>query len=256
MVTKSFTPNTDATPSTVNSSATNGLPAAAPALVTLNDSGSIVSSVNFIAFGFGVGEGTAMAMARWYAPRHDVRMTGVFPDRMLTPVVDSLDVAWDALSERLDGLTDEEYGWEPVDGCWTVRRVDGAWTADWADPDPVPAPVTTIAWRLWHLAVDCFDSYSSRLFGTTGTGLSGRAWVDNADVAFTRLGEAWSVFRSGVAAWDDDLLWRPLGADWGPVADKTNLDLALHAKRELIHHGAEIALLRDLFAATGGARLG
>jgi hypothetical protein len=128
--------------------------------------------------------------------------------------------------------------------------VDGTWTADWADPDPVPAPVTTIAWRLWHLAVDCFDSYSSRLFGKTGTGLSGRTWVSDADTACALLGQAWSVFRTGVAGWGDDLLCRPLGPTWRANADRTNLDLALHAKRELIHHGAEIALLRDLFGAT------
>jgi len=178
------------------------------------------------------------------------------PDRVLPPVVASLDTAWTALSARLEGLTDEELTWEPVDGCWTVREVDGAWTADWADPDPVPAPVTTITWRLWHLAVDCFDSYSSSLFGDRGTGLTGRTWVGDAATACASLGRAWSVFRSGVAGWDDDRLWRPLGPAWGSAADKTNLDLALHAERELIHHGAEIALLRDLHAAAHGARIG
>ena len=35
---------------------------------------------------------------------------------------------------------------------------------------------------------------------------------------------------------------------WGPFADHTNLALAIHAEREVIHHGAEIALLRDLYA--------
>ena len=28
-----------------------------------------------------------------------------------------------------------------------------------------PAPATTIAWRLWHLSVDCFDDYARRLSG-------------------------------------------------------------------------------------------
>jgi hypothetical protein len=177
-------------------------------------------------------------------------------DRVLAPVLASLDNAWAPLSARLEGLTDTEYFWQPVAGCWTVRDVDGSWTADWADPDPEPAPVTTIAWRLWHLAVDCFDSYSPRAFGTSGTGLSGRAWVGDAVTAGALLGQAWSVFRSGVAGWGDDRLWHPLGPAWRTNADKTNLDLALHAERELIHHGAEIALLRDLYAATGGARLG
>jgi hypothetical protein len=182
-------------------------------------------------------------------------MSDPSPDRLLAPIVASLDNAWAPLSARFDGLTGEELAWQPVDGCWTVRDIDGTWTADWADPDPDPAPVTTITWRLWHLAVDCFDSYSSGVFGTGGTGLSGRTWVGDADTACALLAKVWSVFRSGVAEWGDDQLWRPLGPAWGTAADKTNLDLALHAERELIHHGAEIALLRDLYAATGGARL-
>ena len=35
------------------------------------------------------------------------------------------------------GLTDDEYFWEPVAGCWTVHR-DGA--IDFAFPPPEPAP--------------------------------------------------------------------------------------------------------------------
>jgi hypothetical protein len=66
--------------------------------------------------------------------------------------------AWrEHLLRRLDGLDDQEYLWEPVDGCWSVRRrPDGHWTPDlgprgstWTPEDP--PPVTTIAWRLWHL---------------------------------------------------------------------------------------------------------
>ena len=41
----------------------------------------------------------------------------------------------------------------------------------------------------------------------------------------------------------------PLGPSWGDAAERTRLDLALHAERELVHHGAEIALLRDLYGA-------
>ena len=121
--------------------------------------------------------------------------------------------------------------------------------ADWADPDPVPAPVTTIAWRCWHIAVDCLDSYSSRLFGATGTGLTGLDWVGTATEAQAMLAAAWSVFRAGVVGWGDDGLWSLLGPAWGPYAEHTNLALAIHAQREVIHHGAEIALLRDLYAA-------
>ena len=41
----------------------------------------------------------------------------------------------------------------------------------------------------------------------------------------------------------------PLGSAWAPYSDHTNLALVLHAHREVIHHGSEIALLRDLYAA-------
>src|ERR1700683_2471211 len=33
--------------------------------------------------------------------------------------------------ERIDGLSDHEYFWEPVPGCWTLREgADGRWTLD------------------------------------------------------------------------------------------------------------------------------
>jgi hypothetical protein len=62
------------------------------------------------------------------------------------------DEVWRRTRERLEGLSDEEYLWEPVPGCWTIRPgADGTWTADWPLPRPSPEPFTTIAWRLWHL---------------------------------------------------------------------------------------------------------
>ncbi|HEX3087849.1 MAG TPA: DinB family protein [Ilumatobacteraceae bacterium] len=165
-------------------------------------------------------------------------------------ILEGLDNAWNPLLERLAGIADDEYMWEPTTSCWTVREdAEGRTVADWADPDPVPAPVTTIAWRCWHIAVDCLDSYSSRLFGATGTGLSGLEWVHTANEAQSMLAAAWDVFRAGVVDWGDDGVWKLLGPAWGPYAERTNLALAIHAQREVIHHGAEIALLRDLYRA-------
>jgi hypothetical protein len=170
--------------------------------------------------------------------------------RSLTDVVlQGLDNAWEPLPARTVGLSDAEYRWEPVADCWTVRLVDGRWQADWADPDPVPAPVTTIAWRCWHIAVDALDSYSARLFGATGTGLTGTEWVGDWAAARSLLDASWSVFRSGVVGWGDDW-FTALGPAWGPFAEQTRLDLVGHAQREVIHHGAEIALLRDLYEAS------
>lgn len=36
--------------------------------------------------------------------------------------------------------------------CWTVRRSpDGTWQPDWAETEPDPVPVPTIAWLTWHI---------------------------------------------------------------------------------------------------------
>jgi hypothetical protein len=46
------------------------------------------------------------------------------------------------LLDRLAGLGDGEYFWEPVPGCWAVRQgADGRWAMD-GGPAPEPAPVT------------------------------------------------------------------------------------------------------------------
>ena len=51
---------------------------------------------------------------------------------LTTQLADQLDFHWNRqLRGRLDGLTDDEYFWKPVDGCWTVHR-DG--TVDFEFP--------------------------------------------------------------------------------------------------------------------------
>ena len=56
-------------------------------------------------------------------------------------LVDLSNHAWKRLRNRIEGLTDPEYLWEPVPGCWTIRqRADGVWRADWPLPPPDPAP--------------------------------------------------------------------------------------------------------------------
>jgi DinB superfamily len=41
------------------------------------------------------------------------------------------DYVWARLADRLSGLTDEEYFWEPVPGCWSLRQDEhGRWRLD------------------------------------------------------------------------------------------------------------------------------
>src|SRR6476646_7774709 len=54
-------------------------------------------------------------------------------------------------SDRLVGLTDEEYLWEPAPNSWSIRARGDKYVIDWARPEPDPAPFTTIGWRLVHV---------------------------------------------------------------------------------------------------------
>jgi hypothetical protein len=73
---------------------------------------------------------------------------------LTTQLADQLEWHWqNQLRPRLDGLTDDEYFWEPVPDCWTLHP-DGS--IDFAYPPPQPEPVTTIAWRLAHVIVGVF----------------------------------------------------------------------------------------------------
>ena len=48
----------------------------------------------------------------------------------------------------------------------------------------------------------------------------------------------------------EDDLRRPCGPAEGPYADYPMAALVLHINREVIHHGAEIACIRDLYVHT------
>jgi hypothetical protein len=81
---------------------------------------------------------------------------------VVTDVKDNLvslsDYSFQRTRARLQGLTDDEYLWEPVPNCWTIRlQPDGRYRADWAVPLAATGPFTTIAWRLWHL-INCYGA--------------------------------------------------------------------------------------------------
>jgi hypothetical protein len=162
-----------------------------------------------------------------------------------------VDYIWDRLRNRLAGLTLAEYVWEPVPDAWTVRDVDGRWRADWVDPEPEPAPVTTIAWRLWHIASTCLASYVSPPLGEWPLPVTGREWFGEVEPALAAMDTAYATFRERITALGEEGIWTKLGPAWGPFADDTWAALVVHAQDELAHHGGEIALLRDLYLRLG-----
>jgi hypothetical protein len=164
---------------------------------------------------------------------------------------------------RLEGLTDAELHWEPVPGCWGVRpRAEattshaagsGDWVIDWEVPEPDPAPVTTIAWRLWHVIEGVLGGRASAHFGDgTGIDYAGREYRGDAAGTLAALDDAYERWITGVRAMGADEMDRAVGAHEGPYADHPMGTLVLHISRETIHHMAEVLTLRDLYRVTGG----
>jgi DinB superfamily len=173
-------------------------------------------------------------------------------------LADQLDGHWThQLRPRLDGLTDEEYFWEPVAGCWHVRRRTpatpadapgrGEYTVDFSFPQPEPPPVTTIAWRLAHIIVGCLGMRGASHFGGPPVDYQSHEYAGTAAQALAQLDAGYATWIAGVRGLGADGLARPCGPAEGPFADLTMAALVLHINRELIHHGAEISLLRDLY---------
>ncbi len=175
-------------------------------------------------------------------------------------LVEQLDWHWQILRRRWESLTDEEYLWEPVDGCWSLRpRADavtpmaagaGDVVADFQDPEPQPAPVTTIAWRMGHIAIGVFGTRAADHFGDGDVGYLSTEWSLTARGGLDLLDRHYDAWMGGVRKLDTAGLERPCGPAEGPYADYPFASLVLHISREAIHHGAEINLLRDLYRAT------
>ena len=170
-----------------------------------------------------------------------------------------LDTSQEFFWARLDGLTNEEYLWEPALGAWSLRprgeqrtsqsMGGGDWVVEFEPRDPQPAPMRTIAWLMWHLSEMCFR----RADWTTG---DHRLQVDDIVCEPTAAG-AIAQLKVASARWRsvfDDLKpdeYAVVGR--GSYPDGLDPDLPLQdilwwMNREIIHHTAEIAFLRDLYA--------
>jgi hypothetical protein len=165
------------------------------------------------------------------------------------------DEVWQRTRARVEGLSDEEYLWEPVSGCWTIRqRRDGSWMADGPLPRPEPEPFTTIAWRLWHLIDMYGEDRAPRWLDVPAQGppigLDDPAGAPPAAAAdaVTLLERAHDRWDAHLTLTTDERLAEPVGPVAGPeYADRARAAYVLHMLDEFIHHGAEIALLRDLW---------
>lgn len=122
--------------------------------------------------------------------------------------------------------------------------------ADFEVPEPSPAPVTTIAWRLAHLRVGIFGARNAAHFGGPPIDYQTAQWAGDAGTALSQLDQECERWITGVASRDEAALTRPIG-ELEPFPEAPFAALVLNINREFIHHGAEILLLRDLYAHRG-----
>lgn len=220
-------------------------------------------------------------------------------------LLEQFDCARERSEVRLAGLGDEEYLWEPVPGCWSIRRRGeartpraygpGEWVIgkgapdipaaeygeiarqaasgmpvekiaeDWSvsvtrvrevldhtgpvEPDKVA--VTTIAWRLGHLH-SCFAGEWEWTFGERRR--DPHELVDftpDASLALTRFRDTLDRYRASLATVTEEQL-DTVGFSqypYGSNPDEPFWSVLWGSNYELIHHMAEIALLRDLWQA-------
>jgi hypothetical protein len=178
----------------------------------------------------------------------------------LAPILAQFEFERGRLLDRLAGLTDAEYLWEPVPGCWSIRpRAEvttnralggGAWQLELARPEPDPPPFTTLAWRLCHLAI--FTRIrADYTVGSKAMTPEAYEFPHTADTALAALADALAAWHQALTSATDADLDRVghSAFPWGLDPTLPFLDITWWVNQELLHHGGEIALLRDLYRA-------
>jgi len=157
-----------------------------------------------------------------------------------------LQEAYEDLRGCVDGLTDDAFFWEPVAGCWTVRRRDGGrWAVDYPEPPhPDPAPFTTIGWRLVHVA-ECKVMYHEYAFGEAKLTFPEIDSAHTAAAAIAQLEAGHAMLVRDLAGLDDAGLEKLVLTNWGERWPARRIFWTMISHDA--HHGGEIGALRDLY---------
>ncbi|MCV7281001.1 DinB family protein [Mycolicibacterium flavescens] len=159
------------------------------------------------------------------------------------------DLAWALADLHLCALTEDDFLWEPAALVWTVRPdADGVWRPDWADNEPDPIPVPTIAWLTWHIDF-WWSTVIDHLTGKPPRERDAITWPGDGAAAVERL-------RALAQRWRDVLTdldpAAPSKFPWGAGTSYTAMHTALWVNVELTKNIAEIGQLRLLRSADFG----
>jgi hypothetical protein len=141
-------------------------------------------------------------------------------------IIDLFDFVWERFRDRMAGLGDDEWRWQPT-------RDDRI----------------SLRWRLQHIAEFLREERNGPWLGAIPELDEGRPAATGSAVALADVDDAFTQWRGHLASVSDESLSQPIGSVGGPYGEDTRRSFALHIADELIHHAAEAALLRDLYAA-------
>ena len=182
------------------------------------------------------------------------------------------------LTRAWNGLTDDEFLWEPMPGCWTVRPVEetrtptpfvvGAWAADFDASLAAPSdaePLTSIAWLFWHIGsmpgrtaqLDFLGGDHTTESGWTSPYIAGHPIFTTADEAVGTMRAGWRQIGAALRSASDEQLERPVRF-WGyggPGPMGTGAQVIASVLNEVSHHGTQIGVLRDLYRVRAGASI-
>jgi DinB superfamily len=157
----------------------------------------------------------------------------------------TMEEAYTRLRDRLQGLQEEEFFWKPVPEAWTIyEERAGHWTYDYAIPDPEPAPVTTIAWQVTHLATTRF-MYHEWAYGAARLTFPELAIPRNVPATIEFLHEGFAALRADLEAETEEGLDRGRKTNWGDMWPAWRIFTTM-ADHDALHTGM-IGGLRDLY---------
>jgi DinB superfamily len=166
---------------------------------------------------------------------------------LLAPLLAQWDTSLQMILDRLDGLTDDEFRWQPTPGAADLVDNGSGGLVVQAEAGP---GTRTIAWTLGHLADMCW-ARADYTGGTKSRPTDYQPFASTAESALAEVREAAARWRTAVANATAEQA-REVGYSTWPDGWDRNLpfvDIVWWMNRELIAHGSDMATVRDLFAA-------